>query len=110
MTPMTCNMKREPVAPVFYGWITWLAICRSAMWEVSGKTAGAGDDTSGAQATKRRPQGRLFIQGRRSAGLFQGAHHGGVGLTGTADMARGDQHNIVAGDGAHDLGIGVAIQ
>ncbi len=33
-----------------------------------------------------------------------------MGLTGAADVARGDQHHVVAGDGAHDLGIGVAIQ
>ena len=33
-----------------------------------------------------------------------------MGLAGAADVARRDQHHVIARDGAHDLGIGVAIQ
>ena len=58
---------------------------------------------------KRRP-GVAFWHPAGSAGVFQGAHHGGVSLAGSADVARGDQYHVVAGHGPQDLGIGVAIQ
>ena len=44
------------------------------------------------------------------ARLLQSAHHGGVGLAGAADVARGDQHHVVAGHGPQNLRVGVAIQ
>ena len=62
-----------------------------------------------ARATKSDPGSPSGIQ-QGSAGVFQGAHHGGVSLAGSADVARGDQYHVVAGHGPQDFGIGVAIQ